>query len=313
MMRNLVVRLLDTIPTLFLVLTLVFVAMRILPGDPAVAVLGDAATPGQLEIYRERMGLNVPIWQQYLNFIVGAVTLDLGTSYQTGMPVTQMIARSLPYTIDLTIAAMIIGSAIGIPLGVYAATRRNKAPDTGARVFSLVGYAIPDFYLAALLLIVFALNLKWFPLNGGGDLSSFVSRVQYVFLPAVTLALVKAAFLARLTRTSVLEVFGKDFIRTARAKGASETRVTYRHGLRNAMLPVATGLGLSTLATLSGSVAVELVFNRPGIGRLLIEAIQQRDYAVIQGGVLVFAVFVVLINLIMDLIYVLIDPRVRVQ
>lgn len=313
MLRNLLVRLLDTIPTLFLVLTLVFVAMRILPGDPAVAVLGDAATPGQLEIYRERMGLNVPIWQQYINFIVGAVTFDLGQSYQTGMPVLQMIGRALPYTIDLTVAAMIIGAALGIPMGVLAATRRNKAPDTGVRIFSLVGYAIPDFYLAALLLIVFALNLHWFPLNGGGDPTNFASRVNHVFLPAVTLALVKAAFLARLTRTSVLEIFGKDYIRTARAKGASETRVTYRHGLRNAMLPIATGLGLSTLATLSGSVAVELVFNRPGIGRLLIEAIQQRDYPVIQGGVLVFAVFVVLINLLMDLLYVLIDPRVRVQ
>lgn len=313
MMRNLVVRLLDTIPTLFLVLTLVFVAMRILPGDPAVAVLGDAATPGQLELYRERMGLNVPIWQQYINFIVGAVTFNLGDSYQTGMPVTQMIGRALPYTIDLTIAAMIIGTVLGIPMGILAATRRNKAADNGVRTFSLIGYAIPDFYLAALLLIIFGLNLKWFPLNGGGDLADLGSRVRYVFLPALTLALVKAAFISRLTRTSVLEVFGKDFIRTARAKGATETRVIYRHGLRNAMLPIATGLGLSTLATLSGSVAVELVFNRPGVGRMLIEAIQQRDYAVIQGGVLVFAVFVVLINLIMDLVYVLIDPRVRVQ
>ena len=189
--------------------------------------------------------------------------------------------------------------------------RRNKAPDTTVRIFSLIGYAIPDFYLAALLLIVFSLNLHWFPLNGAGD-PNIVDRLHHVFLPAVTLALVKAAFLGRLTRTSVLEVYSKDYVRTARAKGASEQRVTYRHALRNAMLPIATGLGLSTLATLSGSVAVELVFNRPGIGRLLIDAIQQRDYAVIQGGVLVFAVFVVLINLLMDLVYVLIDPRVRV-
>lgn len=311
MLRNLLVRLVDTLPTLLLVLTLVFVAMRILPGDPAVAVLGDAADPGQLEIYREKMGLNVPIWQQYFNFLGGVLTLNLGNSYQTGQPVMQMIWRALPYTIELTVVAVLFGSIIGIPLGVIAARRRNKAPDTSVRIFSLVGYAVPDFYLAALLLIVFALNLHWFPLNGGGD-PNIVSRLHHVVLPAVTLALVKAAFLGRLTRTSVLEVYSKDYVRTARAKGASENRVTYRHALRNALLPIATGLGLSTLATLSGSVAVELVFNRPGVGRLLIEAIRQRDYAVIQGGVLVFAIFVVIINLLMDLIYVLIDPRVKV-
>src|SRR5690606_11113635 len=164
----------------------------------------------------------------------------------------------------------------------------------------LLGYAVPDFYLGALLLITFSLNLGWFPINGaGGD---FLSRMHHIFLPALTLAFVKAAFLGRLTRTSLLEVFGKDYIRTARAKGAKEGRVIYRHALRNAMLPIATGLGLSTLATLSGSVAVELVFNRPGIGRMLIDAINQRDYAVIQGGILIFAGFVVLINLLMDLI-----------
>ena len=312
MLRNLLTRLLDTIPTLFLVVTLVFIAMRILPGDPAVAVLGDAATAEQVALYRERMGLNVPLWQQYLDFLKGIVTFDLGKSYVSGTPVIQLIGRNLPYTIDLTITAMVMGAVVGIPLGVIAATNRNKAPDNGVRTFSLIGYAIPDFYLAAMLLIIFALNLKWFPLSGGGG-PDLISRLHHVFLPAVTLAFVKAAFLGRLTRTSLLEVFGKDYIRTARAKGAKEGRVIWRHALRNAMLPIATGLGLSTLATLSGSVAVELVFNRPGIGRMLIEAINQRDYAVIQGGILIFAGFVVLINLLMDLIYVLVDPRVRVQ
>lgn len=312
MLRNLLIRLLDTIPTLFLVVTLVFIAMRILPGDPAVAVLGDAATAEQVALYRERMGLDVPLWQQYVEFMWGAITFNLGNSYVNERPVIQLIARNLPYTMELTVAAMVIGTAVGIPLGVLAATYRNKAPDNGVRTFSLIGYAIPDFYLAALLLIVFALKLKWFPLSGGGG-PDLLSRFHHVILPAVTLAFVKAAFLGRLTRTSLLEVFGKDFIRTARAKGAKERRVIYRHALRNAMLPIVTGLGLSTLATLSGSVAVELVFNRPGIGRMLIDAINQRDYAVIQGGILVFAIFVVLINLLMDLIYVLVDPRVRVQ
>ncbi|WP_193337425.1 ABC transporter permease [Devosia beringensis] len=311
MARYLLLRLGDAIPTLFLVLTLVFIAMRILPGDPALAALGDAALPEQLADFRERMGLNVPLWQQYLNFMGGVLTLDLGRSLLTNTPVLTLIAQNLPYTIELTAAAMLMGIAAGIPMGVVAATNRNKLPDTGVRLFSLIGYAIPDFFLGAILLIVFSLNMGWFPINGAG--TDFASRLHHIFLPALTLAFVKAAFLGRLTRTSLLEVLGKDYVRTARAKGAKENRVIYRHGLRNAMLPISTGLGLSLLSTLSGSVAVELVFNRPGIGRLLIDAIAQRDYAVIQGGVLVFAVFVVLINLLMDLVYVIVDPRVRVS
>jgi len=311
MARYLLLRLADAIPTILLVLTLVFIAMRILPGDPALAALGDNALPEQIAEFREKMGLNVPLWQQYFNFLGGVLTLDFGRSLLSNTPVLQLIAQNLPYTIELTVMAMLMGIVAGIPLGVIAATNRNKMPDSGVRVFSLIGYAIPDFYLGALLLITFSLNLGWFPINGAGD--GFVDRIYHVFLPALTLAFVKAAFLGRLTRTSLLEVFGKDYIRTARAKGAKESRVIYRHGLRNAMLPITTGLGLSLLSTLSGSVAIELVFNRPGIGRLLISAIAERDYAVIQGGVLVFAMFVVLINLLMDLAYVIIDPRVRVQ
>ena len=310
MVRYLMWRLLDAVPTILLVLTLVFVCMRILPGDPALAALGDNALPDQLAAFREKMGLNVPLWQQYLNFLGGVLTLDFGRSLMNNTSVLQLLVYNLPYTIELTIAAMVMGVAAGIPLGVLAATHRNRTADSGVRVFSLIGYAIPDFYLGALLLITFSLNLGWFPINGGGD--GFVDRLHHIVLPALTLAFVKAAFLGRLTRTSLLEVFGKDYVRTARAKGASERRVIYRHGLRNALLPLSTGLGLSLLATLSGSVAIELVFNRPGIGRLLIGAITERDYAVIQGGVIVFALFVVLVNLLMDFVYIIVDPRIRV-
>jgi peptide/nickel transport system permease protein len=310
MVRYLMWRLLDAVPTILLVLTLVFVCMRILPGDPALAALGDNALPDQLAAFREKMGLNVPLWQQYLNFLGGVLTLDFGRSLMNNTSVLQLLVYNLPYTIELTIAAMVMGVAAGIPLGVLAATHRNRTADSGVRVFSLIGYAIPDFYLGALLLITFSLNLGWFPINGGGD--GFVDRLHHIVLPALTLAFVKAAFLGRLTRTSLLEVFGKDYVRTARAKGASERRVIYRHGLRNALLPLSTGMGLSLLATLSGSVAIELVFNRPGIGKLLIGAITERDYAVIQGGVIVFALFVVLVNLLMDLVYIVVDPRIRV-
>jgi ABC-type dipeptide/oligopeptide/nickel transport systems, permease components len=311
MARYLLLRLADAVPTVFLVLLLVFIAMRILPGDPAIAALGDMATTEQLQLFRERMGLNDPLWLQFINFVKGVLTLDFGTSMMSNQSVLGLILYNLPYTIELTLVAMLMGILLGVPLGVLAATNRNKAPDSGVRAFSLVGYAIPDFYLGALLLITFSLNLGWFPINGGGE--GFVDRMYHVFLPALTLAFVKAAFIGRLTRTSLLEVLSKDYVRTARAKGAKESRVIYRHGLRNALLPITTGLGLSTLATLSGSVAIEMVFNRPGIGKLLISAISERDYAVIQGGVVVFAMFVVLINLVMDLVYIVVDPRIRMK
>ncbi len=211
----------------------------------------------------------------------------------------QLLAHTLPFTVELTLVATLMGVSAGIPLGVLAATRRNQVADSGVRLYSLVGYAVPDFYLGALLLITFSLNLGWFPINGGGG--AFWDRMYHIILPAMTLAFLKSAFLSKLTRTSLLEVFGKDYVRTARAKGARENRVIYRHALRNALLPLTTGLGLSLLATLSGSVAIELVFNRPGLGTLLISAIGERDYAVIQGGIIVFALFVVVVNLAIDL------------
>lgn len=311
MAKYLAFRLLDAIPTLFLVLTLVFIAMRILPGDPALAVLGANADGGQLEAFRERMGLNDPLILQYVKFLGAAVTLNFGRSLISDVPITQLIASNLPHTIYLTLVSVVMGLAAGVPLGVFAATRRNKAPDSALRLYSLIGYAIPDFYLGAVLLVVFSLKLGWFPINGEG--SGFWDGLYHLILPAITLAMLKSAFLGRLTRTSLLEVLGRDYIRTARAKGAREPRVIYRHGLRNALLPLSTGIGISILATLSGTVAVELVFNRPGVGRLLIEAIQQRDYPVIQAGVLMFAAFVVLVNLTMDIVYVLVDPRIRMK
>lgn len=311
MIKYILMRLLDAIPTVFLVLLLVFIAMRILPGDPAIAALGDAATPEQLALFREKMGLNAPLWLQFINFLKGVLTLDLGTSMMNNQNVVGLIFYNLPYTIELTLAAMLMGVAAGLPLGVFAARNRNKAPDSFVRGFSLIGYAVPDFYLGALLLIVFSLNLGWFPINGGGE--GFIDRMYHIFLPALTLAFVKAAFVGRLSRTALLEVLSKDFVRTARAKGATENRIVYKHGLRNALLPLTTGLGLSTLATLSGSVAIELVFNRPGIGKLLISAIAERDYAIIQGGIVVLAMCVVLINLLMDILYIIVDPRIRMQ
>jgi len=304
-------RLVDAVPTVVLVLTLVFVSLRLLPGDPALVVLGEYATQEQLALFRAQMGLDQPLVWQWLGFLRDMVTLDFGASMITSQPVIELIGENLPFTIELTLVATGMGLIVGIPMGVMAAVNRGRWPDSGVRVFSLIGYAIPDFYLGALLLIVFALNLGWFPINGGGG--EFWDRMYHVFLPALTLAMVKTAFIGRLTRTSLLETLGKDYVRTARAKGGREPRVIYRHALRNALLPVTTGLGLSLLATLSGSVAIELIFNRPGIGEVLISAIAKRDYPVIQGGVVVFAFFVVAINLLVDLAYIVIDPRLRAR
>ena len=311
MLRLILSRLVDAIPTIILVLILVFVSLRILPGDPAQVALGDQADPQQLAQLREQLGLNAPLWQQFFSFVWNMLSLNFGRSLINGTPVTDLLAQNLPYTIELTLVATGIGLVVGVPMGVFAAVNRNKLPDNAARVYSLIGYAVPDFYLGALLLIVFSLNLGWFPINGGGD--GFVDGLYHVLLPAVTLAALKSAFMGRLTRTALLDVLGRDYVRTARAKGASENRVVYRHGLRNALLPLTTGLGLSILSTLSGAVAVELVFNRPGIGSLLINSIAQRDYPVIQAGVVIFAFFVVVINLAIDIAYVVVDPRVRVK
>lgn len=311
MARYLLLRLLDMVPTVFLVLTMVFIAMRILPGDPALSALGANADGGQLEAFRERMGLNDPLWLQYVNFLWDAVRLDFGNSLMSNVPIRTLIANNLPHTIYLTLVSVAMGLIIGIPLGIYAATQRNKAPDNGLRIYSLVGYSVPDFYLGAVLLVVFSLNLGWFPINGAGQ--GFWDGLHHIILPAMALALLKSAFIGRLTRTSLLEVMGRDYVRTARAKGAQEKRVIFRHALRNALLPLSTGIGLSILATLSGSVAIELVFNRPGIGRLLISGIQERDYPVTQAAVMMFAVFVVLVNLLMDLVYILVDPRIRLK
>ncbi len=308
MWRAVTYRVVDAVPTLLFVLTLVFIAMRVLPGDPALAVLGEHATITQLTEFRHKIGLDLPLWRQYVNFIRDAATFKFGNSFASNFSVAELVRLNLPYTVELTFVATVIGTVLAVPMGVVAAVRRGTALDDSTRVFSLIGYAVPDFFLGAILLIVFALDLNWFPINGGGD--GIIDRLWHVALPALALGLIKAAFVSRLTRASLLEVMRKNYVRTARAKGLTEHRVIYRHALRNALLPMITGLGLSILSTLSGSVAIELIFGRPGLGSMLVGAIETRDYPVIQAGIVVFSLFVVLVNLAMDIVYTLVDPRV---
>lgn len=312
MLRTVALRILDAIPTMLLVLTLVFLALRLLPGDPAQVALGENATAAQLALFRAKLGLDAPLWQQYITFIWNVVRLHFGNSYMNDVPIGSLLAANLPYTVELAFAATVLGVLIGMPLGVVSATRRGHAIDYGARLFALLGFTVPDFYLGALLLIALSLNLGLFPINGAGD-GGVLDNLYHLLLPALTLGMIMAAFVSRLTRSMLLEVLGRDYVRTARAKGAREPRVIYRHALRNALLPVATGLSLSILATLSGSVAIEVIFGRPGLGSMLINGIETRDYPVIQADLIVFSLFVVIVNLIMDLLNVVIDPRIRVS
>lgn len=311
MWRYVALRLRDAVPTVFLVLALVFVVLRLLPGDPALSVLGENATPDQIAQFRARMGFDAPLYVQFGRFLLDVARLDFGTSFVNRTPIVDLLALNLPYTIELTVWATVIGVLIGVPLGVASAVRQGRRADHAGRIFALLGFAVPDFYLAALLLIYLSLNLGLFPINGGGE--GFLDRTYHVVLPAFTLGVIKAAFVSRLTRSSLLEVLGRNYVRTARAKGVREGRVVYHHALRNALLPVTTGLGLSILSTLSGSVAIELIFGRPGLGSMLINGIETRDYPVVQAGIVVFALFVVVVNITMDLLNSILDPRVGVS
>ena len=290
-------------------MTFVFVSMHILPGDPAVAVLGDFATQEQLAAFRHQFGLDVPIWTQYINFIVNLGRLDFGRSLMSGQNIVEILAVNLPYTIELAGAAMVLGMLVGVPAGVLSATWRGSFVDYGARFMALAGFCIPDFFLGALILIAFAVKLNLFPTMGGG--TGLLDRLNHLVLPATTLGLIMAAFTSRLTRSALLEVLNRDYIRTARAKGVPEQSVIYGHGLRNALIPVVTGFGIYILTMLSGSIAIELIFARPGVGSVLVNGITSRDYPVVQAALLVFALFVVVVNIGMDLLYILIDPRLR--
>jgi peptide/nickel transport system permease protein len=304
-------RLLEVIPTILLVLTLVFLALRVLPGDPAVAALGEYATPEALAAFRHKLGLDQPLWMQYATFVGHALTGDFGPTMANGTSIDALLAANLPYTVALAVAATILGIVIGIPLGAAAAVWRGRTPDTLSRVFALAGFSIPVFFLGVILLIAFSLRLDWFPMLGGGK--GFVDGLYHLVLPAVTLGVVMAAFIMRLTRSALLEVLRRDYVRTARGKGVGETRVVFRHALANAMIPVTTGIGIYLLTTLSGTITVELVFSRPGLGQLLIGGIEARDYTMVQAGLVVFSFFVVVVNLATDLVCAAVDPRIALR
>ncbi|MBE9604434.1 ABC transporter permease [Acetobacteraceae bacterium H6797] len=304
-------RLIASIPTLLAVLTLVFVIVRIVPGDPALVILGDQATPAAAAALRAKLGLDLPVWQQYLNFLWSALQGDFGNSLVTNRPIISEVAAVLPHTIDLTLASMVIGIVIGIPVGIWAALYRNGWIDVAARLLSLIGLSFPVFVSGIFLLLLFALHWKLFPVIGNADLNDPIDRLWKMTLPAATLGLVMAAYITRVTRSAMLHALGEDYIRTARAKGVTTRRVIWVHGLRNAALPVVTVVGLYVGILIGNSVLTEIVFNRPGLGKIIVGALNQRDYTMLQGLMVIYCFLIVVVNLITDLLYGVIDPRVK--
>ncbi len=300
--------------TAFGVTTLVFILMRAVPGDPAVIILGDLAdlvSEEHIQEVREALGLDKSLWQQYLIFIRSVFTGEFGVSFRTGQPVSQMIGERLPLTIQLAISGFIVGIIIGVPSGIIAAIKHDTWIDKTLIMFSTFGLAAPSFWIGLFLLYIFAYQLGWFPLFGSQQEGTIWEQGAALVLPAITIGYHSAALLARVTRTSMLEVLNAPYIMTARAKGLFENAVILRHGLSNAILPILTIMGINVAYLLGGSVIVEVVFSRPGMGRLLIDGIFARDYPVVQGAILIFALMVVLANMLTDLMYTMLDPRLR--
>ena len=304
-------RLLAAVPTLFAVLTVVFVIVRIVPGDPAYAILGDRATPEAVAALHARLGLDQPMVAQYAAFLRRALTGDFGVSMANNEPILAQIGAAVPPTLELTFAAMVVGVVLGVPVGVWAALHRNRALDILARLLSLVGLSFPVFVSGIFLLLAFAVHWPLFPVLGDLQPGDVAGNLRKLVLPAFTLGIVMAAYVVRVTRSAMLQVLGEDYMRTARAKGVPWRAVVWRHGLRNAALPVVTVVGLYVGILLGNSALTEIVFSRPGLGSVIIAALNARDYTMLQALLVIYCLLIVLVNLLTDIVYGLIDPRVQ--
>ena len=314
MLNYIIKRLLSLIPVLFVISIAIFMLVHLTPGDPAAVMLGIDASEEQLEELREQMGLNLPIYQQYLNWVGGVLQGDFGTSYFMNEPVLQAIGSHIKPTLSLAIIAQIITIIIAVPLGIAAANRRGTMADQSIMGVSLLGMSIPSFLLGLLLILLIGVKLGWLPVAGYQPLSAgFWNHLKYLIMPAISLGSIQAALVARMTRTSMLEVLNTNFIKTAQAKGVKKRVIIYKHALRNAFLPILTVIGQTFVVLVAGAVVTETIFNIPGIGQLIINSVERRDYAVIQGVVLFVTLSYVFINLVIDLLYGFIDPRVRLD
>jgi len=312
MLRFVIRRLILLVPVIAIVGTIVFVLIHLTPGDPAVVVLGQDATPEQIEAMRDRLGLNEPLYVQYIDWFLGAIRLDFGESIFLGQPVTESLMDRAQPTLLLTLYALTIQVLIAIPFGVISAVKHNSVIDRVLMVLSISGAAIPSFFLGIMLILFFAVRLQWLPSGGFTSITEDpVQHFKQMIMPAFALGFTSAGLLARLVRSSMLDVLKEDYIRTAQAKGLPQRIMVIRHALRNALIPAITVIGYSLGGLLGGAVVTETVFTIPGMGRLVVQSVARRDFPVIQGAILLIAAIYVLANLLVDVLYVYIDPRVR--
>ena len=331
MLQYVLRRVVVAVPMLLGAMSIVFFAMRILPGDPCVAMMGDQATTEALADCTKNLGLHRPLAVQYVDYIWRSVQFDFGNSLRQGYPVSEYIARMFPHTLVLVMSSAVVAALIGIPIGIISALkRRSPLIDYPLRIIALLGLSIPVFWLGILLLIVFSLHLNIFPLIGGGDLDGVIHMLKngeaftsprdflaavgdvlhHLALPALALGFTLAATVSRLSRSAMLEVISQDYIRTARAKGQVERAVIYKHAFRNMMVPLLTIIGLFVAVALTGTVLTETVFTRPGLGKMLVDSIGARDYPLAQGAITVFTMIIIVVNLAVDMLYAVVDPRI---
>ncbi len=310
-MRYILHRLIVTLPTLVGALTVLFLVLRLLPGDPAELMVGDYASEEEIAAVRHDLGLDRPIWEQYVVYLTDTVQLDFGNSYRTRQPVMQRVLDAFPHTLALAAAGLLWAGVLGVLAGITASLRRNTILDYGVMATAMLGMAMPIFTVGIFLILIFSVRLGWLPVIGAGEFSDPLNYMRSLILPSIAVGSHGWAIVARVTRSSVLETMSEGYVRTARAKGLAERSVVYGHVMRNALIPVVTILGVRAIQLLGGTVITETLFVRPGVGRLLVESIFARDYTQIQGTIAFFVVLFVLVNLLVDLCYGLIDPRIR--
>lgn len=314
MARYIFRRVLDVIPTLFIVAVIVFAVTRVIPGDPAATLLGPQASVEEIEKMRVEMGLDLPMLEQFYNYLMNLFRGDLGFSYAYNVNVTDLILERFPNTIILTVAALVVALVIGIPAGIISAYKRNTFADYLVMVISLVGVSMPVFWLGVMLVLVFSVNLGLFPATGMGNWSAGADVFfKHLFLPSITLATIPMANFARITRSSMLEVLSQDYIRTARAKGLKESVVIWKHALKNALNPILSVLGMQVAGLLGGSILTETIFSWPGMGRLVTDAIDRRDFGVVQGVVVFIALIYIVTNLVIDVLYKVVNPKITYE
>ncbi len=333
--RYVLTRLALTVPMLLILLTIVFVILRVIPGDPCLAMLGGRNVgPEQIQNCRVQLGVDRPVAVQYVRYLGGILRGDFGDSIRTGLPVTIELVERFPATVELAVTGMALATLMGMGTGIYAASHSDRTADHVIRLFNIASFAMPVFWIGLMLLIIFAVDLRWLPVGGRidpvtgaffepitrlyvldtllrGDLNAFIDVLRHLILPALTLGLVVSGFIGRMSRTSMLEVLGREYVTAARAKGLSERVVVGKHALRNALIPIVTVIGLQFALLMGGAILTETVFSWPGVARYLLESIENRDFPAIQGTVVFIALFISAVNLVVDVLYARLDPRVR--